>query len=276
MIRRNSAAPDAGDVGQFPRGLRVLLADGEEESRKRLEALLRSLGMTPTVIAQAWTVTEELCRAADAGKPYALLLYDATLRGSAALRARRAGDEPRLAATPRIELASGPHGEIDASERRLRLRRPVTREALVAAVRLALDRAAAPDWPSLPPRARAPATERRAPVVDRRALVQLLGGDEATAERILQRFVELAGAYLRELDEAAGAGGLRAIREQAHRLKGSLAWISAERAAGIAAEIEELCQAGKAGDVAALCRVLRSETEAVVAAIASSGEPGPG
>jgi len=120
---------------------------------------------------------------------------------------------------------------------------------------------------------RVPASAARAPHVDWRQLASRLGDDDETAKRVLQHFVEQADAQLRRLGEAADSADSRAIGMEAHRLRGVLAWIGAEYAASVAADIEELCRAGHTGRAAELCEKLRQETESVVAAIRGAGEP---
>jgi HPt (histidine-containing phosphotransfer) domain-containing protein len=115
-----------------------------------------------------------------------------------------------------------------------------------------------------------------APLVDWRQLASRLGDDDETAKRVLRHFVEQADAQLRRLGEAADSADSRAIEMEAHRLRGVLAWIGAEYAASVAADIEGLCRAGNTGRAAELCEKLRQETESVVAAIREAGDPPTG
>lgn len=389
MDRDAAASPRAEDPEAAVRGLRVLVVEGSEEGRRSLGILLRSLGLEPTLIAQAQSASEELRRAARAGQPYALVLFDSTLRGSAAFRARRAQDDPLFSITPRIELAAEERSA--PLERGPVLPRPVTRGALLAVLEQVLGRGrAAPARPPAPTPAsgpklrvllmgpdpvsalvmarlvelaggdpvvvhsleqalaaaesveaalldatrpevgtrleclrrsrpglrvlgfygqessdfgapaggfdgyvdltldaddlRARLTEPRAdkapmpaarpdaPVFDRRRLASRLGDDDEAAQRVLQRFLERADAHLRDLGEAAAGADGRAIEQQAHRIRGGLAWIGAERAASVAADVERLCRSGEKERAAELCQTLRQETERVVAAIREAAE----
>lgn len=356
-----ASAPDARE--QIPpalRGLRVLVVAGSEEDRRSLGALLRSLGMEPTLMAQARPAVEELRRATRQGRPYGLLLIDPTLRGSTALRARRAQDDPLLAITPRLEMAPGASRDEAPAEYGPPLPRPVTRAALLDAIRHTLGprapaparRPAAPaptvsttvvlgldpvsavlacrlveltssapivvdtleealaavdtaDAVVLDPtgpdadahaerlrRARpalrvlgldelaasheasAPPPERTAsPAFDRAALVGRLGGDPHAAERVLERFLEGADGYLGDLASASESSDADAICRQAHRIKGALSWIGAERAAGVAGDLERLCRGGETERIPALCQTLQLEIQRVVAAVRARASP---
>jgi HPt (histidine-containing phosphotransfer) domain-containing protein/DNA-binding response OmpR family regulator len=386
----HTGEPSASHADTAARGLRVLVVDGSEEGRRTLGLLLRSLGMEPNLMSHAQAASDELRRAFREGQPYGLLLFDSSLRGSVAFRARRAQDDPLLSITPRIELAAGARPEAEGAERGPLLQRPVTRGSLLAALEQALGSGvSAPPRPAVPRPAGAPAPRvllmepdpvsalvtsrlvelaggepvavssleqalasvhgvdlalldatrsdvsmrlerlRRArpglrilgligagqaqpedgfeacleapldaealrlrlgqargdasaapvppaaPPYDRGQLAARLGDDEEAAERVLVRFADQAGARLRELAEAVGSGDAQAIRMQLHRLKGGLSWIGAERAAGVAAAMEELSEAGEVQRAVALLETLKQETERVVAAIRGSAGDAP-
>lgn len=390
MSSDDVTTPGAGDGSLAVRGLRALVVEGSEEGRRSLGVLLRSFGMEPTLMAQAQTAIEELRRAAREGQPYALLLFDSTLRGSVVFRARRSHDDPQFAITPRIELGPEARPGADAFERGPLLQKPVTRRSLLTALDQVLGSGApVPSRPRVPPLAKeyaprvllmeadpvsaligarlvelaggapvvanslaeavaavesvdaalldaagpeaamrveglrrarpglrllgliqgspagvtpadgfdayldatldpddlraqlmqprtdeaaAPATQPETPLFDRRRLAGRLGDDNGAAERVLQRFVEQAEALLHDLGKAVDSTDAHAIGQQAHRLRGSLAWIGAERAARLAADVEELCLALETARAAELCQTLRQETERVVAAIRGGPE----
>ncbi len=258
---------DLSKVRQAIRGLRALVVDADEDRRQNLVNLLESLGIEPTMVGEARQAGDELRRAAGGGRPFAVLLFDSSLRGSAAFRARRSGDDPAFAATPQIELAAIRSRDSMSPECGPVLRAPVTSESLQRALAQVLGGAAEKGWPWGAMPAPVLATQPGELPFDRSFLVQLLGDDEESAQRVLQRFVELAGGYLVELGKAGASGELRETQALAHRLKGGLSWIGADRAAGVAAEIEDLCRAGEIVRATGLCDILRIETECVVAAI---------
>lgn len=163
------------------RGLRVLVVEGSEQDRCGLGALLHALGMEPTLMAQVSPAIDELRRADHAGRPYGLLVFDAALRGSVVLRARRADDDPLLAATPRVELVGGAARAETFAGGGVRLGRPVTRRTLLEALARLFPGA---------PRAAAHADGPRATGPGPRVLLVAL--DPVTA-LVMSRLVELAG-----------------------------------------------------------------------------------
>ena len=78
-----------------------------------------------------------------------------------------------------------------------------------------------------------------------RLATQLGDDDEAVAE-VLASFVRDAPRSLAQLHDAAAAGDARAVEQAAHRLKGSLLWITAEAAAAQAATLESQARSGDA------------------------------
>jgi CheY-like chemotaxis protein len=125
----------------------VLVLDGETASRQALGEMLGTLGTRPTLTNDPAAARDALAQAAGQGEPFALMIVDPCVRGSVTFRAQRAEDDPLVAATPRVFLESpgdqgggGPSGFP-------RLERPVTRTALIGALRRAL---AEPPPPAAP------------------------------------------------------------------------------------------------------------------------------
>jgi HPt (histidine-containing phosphotransfer) domain-containing protein len=309
---------------------------------------------------------EELHRAAAEGRPFAVVIHDASMRGSAALRARRKEDDPVVARTPKIRLSSQSRLAAAAQDPGPRVLKPVTRSDLLAALRQALrgeapapsaaagaaaagdrsdrarvlvvddrpasalvtsrivelaggepvvvagrDRAEAVlaeqtiaaavldptradhrDWeprlrksrPGLAV-AHAPVGEadlraalernrRPAPVslpagpwLDRRRLVHNLGDDEPAADQVLSAFVAQAGGLLDALRGACAAEDLRSVARTAHRLKGSLLWIGADRTAEAVAGLESVANGGDANAVRTALEAVEGEVLAIVSEI---------
>ena len=330
---------------------------------------LCALGLQPTPAAEADAAVEELHRAAREARPYAVVLLDSTIRGSAAFRARRKEDDPVLAGTPRVRLWTQTRLAAAAQDPGPRVLKPVTRADLLAAIEQALrgeiptagiqapseetgrraraDRAcvlvvdenpvralvtsrmvelaggeavvtarpdavdealaaqtialvvldsARPEHRNCEARLReshpglavvhAPVGEaelrtalariRREPPpsptgneapLDRPRLVRNLGDDEQAADQVLSAFVAQAGDSLGSLHGACASGDLPGIARAAHRLKGSLMWIGADRAAREVGSLESRANAGDADGARTVLAVVEGEVRAVVAAI---------
>jgi HPt (histidine-containing phosphotransfer) domain-containing protein/CheY-like chemotaxis protein len=141
------AAPGDAPEAALLRGRRALVLEHRATERETLGKLLQSLGLEPTLTADAGSAATELRRAAGEGRPYAVAIVDTTARGSAVFRARRGEDDPVLAATPRVLLWTPGVGDADAQDPGLRVPKPVTRADLLAALLQALGATARRDVP---------------------------------------------------------------------------------------------------------------------------------
>jgi CheY-like chemotaxis protein len=175
------------------RGRPVLILDGQEESRVSLGSLLTEFGLRPLVTADPHQAIASLRHAAAAREPFALLIVDPFLRGSAAFRARRNDDDSLAAATPQVIVVSGRTGpDTGYGPDTARLVRPVTRGDLIAVLRRALRE---------PPLS----SERQAPARPLRILVIQEEDDDASATaRAIERLGHRA-AIVRDAAEAARA-----------------------------------------------------------------------
>jgi protein-histidine pros-kinase len=95
-----------------------------------------------------------------------------------------------------------------------------------------------------------PAPENRGqakprPVWDRAQSLQLAGGSEKTAEIIVSAFLQDLQDMLPRAQSAALAGDAWALAAIAHRWKGSLGLLGANRAMACAARLEEACRQGE-------------------------------
>jgi HPt (histidine-containing phosphotransfer) domain-containing protein/CheY-like chemotaxis protein len=357
---------DAGEAALL-RGRRALVLEQGATEREALGELLRSLGLEPTLTAEAGSAVTELRRAAGEGRPYAVTIVDTAARGSAAFRARRREDDPVLAVTPQVRLWTPGVVDTDAQDPSPRVPRPATRADLLAAIlhavggkasesravpareadrvqggrarvlvveanpvhalvtrrlvetagaeavvvsrpdegesaleALALDAVVldpvhpecrelelrlrerhsqltvlhAPiDPPAL--RSLAERVEARSPaavssgdgsLLDYRRLVRNLGDDESAARAVLGAFVGQADASLAALRAASTSADWPAVERLAHRLKGSLLWIAAERAARVAGTLESRARAKDAAGSRTALESLERELIGVVAA----------
>lgn len=81
-------------------------------------------------------------------------------------------------------------------------------------------------------------------VFDLERLATQLGDDPEAVTEILESFVRDTPATLAQLRQAVAAGDATRVERAAHRLKGSLLWITAETAATHAATLESQARAG--------------------------------
>ena len=360
-----SAPGDAAEAAIF-RGRRALVLEHAASERETLGELLRSLGLEPTLTADADSAARELRRAAGEGRPYAVTIVDTAARGSAVFRARRGDDDPLLAATPQVRLWNPSVVDADAPDAAPRVPKPVSRAELLAALLLALDGKAEnpavlvnpsdrvrgtrarvlvveaspvhvlvtrrlveaagaetvvvsgpdqaetaleaqtidavlldpvdPEHRELAARLRerhsrlailhapidpaalrsllsgvlvaAPAADACADgaLLDYRRLVRNLGDDESAARAVLATFVGQADASLVALRAAGTSADWLALERLAHRLKGSLLWIGAERAARVAGTLESRARARDADGSRTALESVERELSGVVAA----------
>jgi HPt (histidine-containing phosphotransfer) domain-containing protein/CheY-like chemotaxis protein len=102
---------------------------------------------------------------------------------------------------------------------------------------------------------------------DRRRLARNLGDDERAADQVLAAFVAQAGPLLDTLRSARASGDLPSVARGAHRLKGSLLWIGAERGAAAVSSLESRASDGDRDGTRMALDAVESEVGAVVAEI---------
>jgi CheY-like chemotaxis protein len=119
------------------------------------------------------------------------------------------------------------------------LGKPFTLEALASMLRSRPGKTT----PNEGNRADAPSTPDR-PVFDLQRLATQLGDDHEAVTELLDSFVRDAPGTLAQLREAVTAGDAETVERAAHRLKGSLLWITAETAAAQAATLESQARSG--------------------------------
>jgi CheY-like chemotaxis protein/HPt (histidine-containing phosphotransfer) domain-containing protein len=90
------------------RGLRVLVVDDNATNRRILEEVLTQWRMQPTAVAGARAALEAMAAAQRAGRPYPLILLDASMPGMDGFElAERIQKSPRLARASIMMLSSG-------------------------------------------------------------------------------------------------------------------------------------------------------------------------
>ncbi len=140
------------------------------------------------------------------------------------------------------------------------LPKPVTRAALLDALARLLRRGAAAAAPGeLARTEREPASAAALPTIeglDLARALDLLGGDARLLERMLARFTQSFEGACAEMEALILRGELREAWIRAHGLKGAAASIGADRAAGLAGELEgRLAQGDAAGAERALAQL---------------------
>jgi len=126
------------------RGLPVLVVDDNATSRQILQDQLTRWEMQPVLVDAAAGALPELRRAAEAGKPFPLLLLDATLPGADSFTlARQILDHPNLACRVVLVLSSATRREDTARCRELGIdlwiTKPVRQSDLLDAIMTSLD-----------------------------------------------------------------------------------------------------------------------------------------
>lgn len=99
------------------------------------------------------------------------------------------------------------------------------------------------------------------PTFDRCALLERLGDDSALLEEVLWLFLDEAPKVLIELDRAVADRNSPQVRMSAHKMRGALLSISAQRAADLACRLEDLGQQVDCGGYDAALALLKQEFE---------------
>ena len=112
---------------------------------------------------------------------------------------------------------------------------------------------------------------------DRAAAIQRLGGDEPLLEELIGIFFEDYPRLATRLSQGVLEGDLAAVREAAHTLKGSLAYLGATQVAARALEVENAARLEDAASTSELVRKLRLEIEVLrQMMISPAGDPNHG
>jgi len=103
------------------------------------------------------------------------------------------------------------------------------------------------------------------PAIDLPGLVAQLGGDPEDVVMLLGSFLRDAPQTVGRLERALAARDAREAEDAAHRLKGSVAWISARRAAALTAGFVGLARSGDLDSMSAGLPELVHELDRVFA-----------
>jgi two-component system sensor histidine kinase/response regulator len=105
------------------------------------------------------------------------------------------------------------------------------------------------------------------PAVDRSRLSTQLGGDDSAVAEVLSRFEVEAPRMLAQIEDCLGRADVEGLARAAHRLRGALAWISAEPGAQAASRVELLARSGERAGLSESVATLRRAVDRVLRAI---------
>jgi HPt (histidine-containing phosphotransfer) domain-containing protein len=88
-------------------------------------------------------------------------------------------------------------------------------------------------------------------IFDKENLLSHVGGDDVFFKQIIIESIRLLPQYLGDVNQAFETGNADTIRRTAHRLKGALVTLHAEKAASSAKTIEQYASDGKIDDATA-------------------------
>jgi putative two-component system response regulator len=112
----------------------------------------------------------------------------------------------------------------------------------------------------------------RAPI-DRSAVLLRCSGDAAFALAVTERFRSQAPGELAKIQSALSSADADALRRTAHSLKSMCAYVSADSAAKLASQIEQLATSNQLPAVAPLLAQLRSEIDRAIQWLSTDPQP---
>ncbi len=241
--------------------LRVLLAEDDPVNQKVAENLLAQQGHEVTTVGDGQAALD---RVVNERKAFDVVLMDVRMPemdGLAAARAIREWEQHAGGYLPIIAMTA----QAMAGDRERCLEAGmddyVSKPVRVTELDDALRRVGDASPPPPPPSRRSNA---EAPLLDWDRAVERLGGSEATMLEIAEVFLEQQPEITRRVEEAIAAADADALREVAHRFKGSAGGIGADPIAALARELElagAQAQLGEVGSLWQRLQVLISELE---------------
>jgi CheY-like chemotaxis protein/HPt (histidine-containing phosphotransfer) domain-containing protein len=214
---------------------RILLVEDNVTNQQVVQGMLERLGLSADVVSNGRAAIEALDRHA-----YDLVLMDCqmpVMDGFEATRQiRRQGhsDLPIIALT--AHAMQGDREICLAAGMNDYLTKPLSTQALVAALKTWLPDTVMPEGVSVSPGADAPVRGKTPPVWNRQAMLERLDGDEQLAETIVGSFLSDVSDQLKHLDAMLRAGDVTGAERQAHTLAGAAAIVGGE-------EVETLSKA---------------------------------
>lgn len=229
-------------------GLRVLVVDDDDTTRRVAMYFLEELGIEPHGVASG-----EQAIAALAGQAYDAVLMDCSMPGMDGYETTRRirGAATDTAAMPIIALTA--HTQPEDRQRALEagmneyLAKPIRSAAVKAMLaRFFPQRASRPQTPKMSaPAATAASAPGAAAIFDTSAFAERFSGDEDVATEILDLFISQSPGLVEEGIAALEAGDLQTFNARIHRLKGAAGTISGNRVAALAESILGECVAAR-------------------------------
>jgi len=243
---------------------KVLIVDDNRVNLQLASAMLDRLGLARELVDNG---AEALARIAD--DDFALVLMDMEMPGmdgittTQQLRAREAAQG--LAHLPVVAMTANALQEdrerCFAAGMDGYLAKPVSLAALQGELRRLFGNAR----PVAAPHA-TPVPMNAGPVYDRAAALAMMG-DESLLAEVAGMYIADAPGYLAELDAALANGEADRLARAAHTLKGLFATFVAPAGQSVAQQLEQEARAGNLAACGALATAVRTQTEALAAAL---------
>ena len=243
--------------------LRVLVVEDNEVNRRVVRALLEREGHQ-VMMAENGRIALDRLQGGDAVDVVLMDMQMPEMDGFEATAAIRA--DPHLAHLPII--ATTAHAMKEDRDRCLAagmddyVSKPIRRGDLLAALARQTQRGLS-DEPPLEAQPAEPATPFGDRVLNRQALKNMLGIDEATLNEWIVLFLTDAQDRLTSLAGAVEAGDAQTMIFAAHSLKGSAATLGAERVRGAAYRLEMIAREARLDDAPEALSALQWEIERV-------------
>jgi len=106
--------------------------------------------------------------------------------------------------------------------------------------------------------------EAKVPAVDLRILIALVGDDPAVINEVLDAFRATIALSAMVLDQANLPGSGQAVADAAHKLKSAARSIGALQLGELCAQMEQVAQARRSGELTALIPLLHAESQTVL------------
>jgi signal transduction histidine kinase/DNA-binding response OmpR family regulator/HPt (histidine-containing phosphotransfer) domain-containing protein len=239
-----------------PRRARVLVADDVEINREVARHQLEQLGCTVDVAADGRDAVEQ-CRS----RRYDLIFMDCHMpeldgfEATEAIRRERGPNQSTAILALTASAIGEERGRATHAGMNGYLTKPIGQDQLAACVDRYVGGPAGGDVATPP----AAAADEPPVVLDVEATLNRIGGNTRLFNRLIGIFRRQTPSLLSELQEALGRNDPLAVREAAHKLKGSLRSLGGRAAQTVAALIEQRALEGSLRDAGDLYDSLTAE-----------------
>jgi CheY-like chemotaxis protein/nitrogen-specific signal transduction histidine kinase/HPt (histidine-containing phosphotransfer) domain-containing protein len=259
------SASETANRGTLPKGLRVLLAEDNHVNRMFAQELLRRAGLECRTAENGFQVIQAI-----QSERLDLVLMDCQmpeLDGFEATRRIRemecggqlAGHLPIVAMT--ANAIKGDREQCLEAGMDDYISKPFEPETLLNMIgHLLAGKQGQPfEEPTVEPRQTPPPSDSAPPIDQHGLLVRCMGSSEF-AQTLLSAFERDLPVRVDQIAEQIHRGETQAASDAAHALKGAAGTITAESIEALAAEIEEVAEAGNLAEAATLADRLRNES----------------